>query len=76
MTACRKAGRECGDIQNKYAVISADNRLKLHIDVAADPLMALSGEDKWNIEGGLSAAGRPGWLYSSLENGVWGATEQ
>ncbi|HFU3927852.1 TPA: VENN motif pre-toxin domain-containing protein, partial [Escherichia coli] len=68
MTACRKAGRECGDIQNKYAVISADNRLKLHIDVAADPLTALSGEDKWNIEGGLSAAGRPGWLYGSLEN--------
>lgn len=51
-----------------YAVISADNRLKLHIDVAADPLTALSGEDKWNIEGGLSAAGRPGWLYGSLEN--------
>ncbi|ABP58744.1 hypothetical protein Ent638_0054 [Enterobacter sp. 638] len=68
MTACRKAGRECGDIQNKYAVISAYNRLKLHIDVAADPLTALSGEDKWNIEGGLSAAGRPGWLYGSLEN--------
>lgn len=68
MTACRKAGRECGDIQNKYAVISADNRLKLHIDVAADPLTAISGEDKWNIEGGLSAAGRPGWLYGSLEN--------
>lgn len=68
MTACRKAGRECGDIQNMYAVISADNRLKLHIDVAADPLTALSGEDKWNIEGGLSAAGRPGWLYGSLEN--------
>lgn len=68
MTACRKAGRECGDIQNKYAVISAENRLKLHIDVAADPLTALSGEDKWNIEGGLSAAGRPGWLYGSLEN--------
>ncbi|MDJ7444054.1 hemagglutinin repeat-containing protein [Salmonella enterica] len=68
MTACRKAGRECGDIQNKYAVISADNRLKLHIDVAADPLTALSGEDKWNIEGGLSAAGRPGWLYGSLKN--------
>lgn len=68
MTACRKAGRECGDIQNKYAVISADNRLKLHIDLAADPLTALSGEDKWNIEGGLSAAGRPGWLYGSLEN--------
>lgn len=43
MTACRKAGRECGDIQNNYAVISAYNRLKLHIDVAADPLTALSG---------------------------------
>lgn len=28
MTVCRKADRECGDIQNKYAVISADNRLK------------------------------------------------
>lgn len=68
MTACRKSGRDCGDIQNKYAVISADNRQKLHIDVAADPLTALSGEDKWNIEGGLSAAGRPGWLYGSLEN--------
>ena len=40
----------------------------MHIDVAADPLTALSGEDKWNIEGGLSAAGRPGWLYGSLEN--------
>ncbi|EBG9726626.1 hypothetical protein FJ636_22310 [Salmonella enterica] len=68
MTACRKSGRVCGDIQNKYAVISADNRQKLHIDVAADPLTALSGEDKWNIEGGLSAAGRPDWLYGSLEN--------
>lgn len=68
MTACRKSGEDCGSIQNKYAVISADNRLKLHIDVAADPLTALSGEDKWNIEGGLSAAGRPGWLYGSLEN--------
>lgn len=68
MTACRKAGGDCGSIQNKYAVISADNRLKLHIDVAAAPLTALSGEDKWNIEGGLSAAGRPDWLYGSLEN--------
>ncbi|OCK01137.1 contact-dependent inhibition effector tRNA nuclease [Escherichia coli] len=68
MTACRKAGGDCGDIQNKYAVISAENRQKLHIDVAADPLTALSGEDKWNIEGGLSAAGRPGWLYGSLTN--------
>ncbi|MFT2929930.1 contact-dependent inhibition toxin CdiA [Enterobacter sp. HK-058-C-ECC] len=68
MTACRKSGGECGGIQNKYAVISANNRLKLHIDVAADPLTALSGEDKWNIEGGLSAASRPGWLYGSLEN--------
>ncbi len=68
MTACRKAGGDCGDIQNKYAVLSAENRQKLHIDVAADPLTALSGEDKWNIEGGLSAAGRPGWLYGSLTN--------
>lgn len=68
MTACRKAGGDCGDIQNKYAVLSAENRQKLHIDVAADPLTALSGEDKWNIEGGLSAAGRPGWLYGSLVN--------
>lgn len=68
MTACREPGGDCGDIQNKYAVMSADNRQKLHIDVAADPLTALSGEDKWNIEGGLSAAGRPGWLYGSLEN--------
>ncbi|EBE6614567.1 hypothetical protein AB5G42_004448 [Salmonella enterica subsp. enterica serovar Teko] len=68
MTACRKSGGNCGDIQNKYAVISADNRQKLRIDVAADPLTALSGEDKWNIEGGLSAAGRPDWLYGSLEN--------
>ncbi|ENT5689450.1 hemagglutinin repeat-containing protein, partial [Salmonella enterica] len=68
MTACRKAGGDCGDIQNKYAVLSAENRQKLHIDVAADPLTALSGEDKWNIEGGLSAAGRPAWLYGSLEN--------
>ncbi|PSN07392.1 hypothetical protein C7G83_13770 [Siccibacter turicensis] len=68
MTACRTSGEDCGGIQNKYAVISADNRLKLHIDVAADPLTALAGEDKWNIEGGLSAAGRPGWLYGSLEN--------
>lgn len=68
MTACRKAGGDCGDIQNKYAVISAEHRQKLHIDVATDPLTALSGEDKWNIEGGLSAAGRPGWLYGSLEN--------
>ncbi|HCJ1013528.1 TPA: hypothetical protein NQM91_005109, partial [Salmonella enterica] len=57
MTARRKAGGDCGDIQNKYAVLSAENRQKLHIDVAADPLTALSGEDKWNIEGGLSAAG-------------------
>lgn len=48
------AGRECGDIQNKSAVISADNRLKLHIDVAADPLTVLSGEDEWNIEGDLA----------------------
>ncbi|EOP1923200.1 hemagglutinin repeat-containing protein, partial [Escherichia coli] len=68
MTACRKAGGDCGDIQNKYAVISAEHRQKLHIDVATDPLTALSGEDKWNIEGGLSAAGRPSWLYGSLEN--------
>ncbi|EPM7884613.1 hemagglutinin repeat-containing protein, partial [Escherichia coli] len=68
MTACRKAGGDCGDIQNKYAVISAEHRQKLHIDVATDPLTALSGEDKWNIEGGLCAAGRPGWLYGSLEN--------
>ncbi|BBQ64384.1 hypothetical protein WP2S18E08_43670 [Escherichia coli] len=66
--ACRKAGGDCGDIQNKYAVLSAENQQKLHIDVAADPLTALSGEDKWNIEGGLSAAGRPGWLYGSLTN--------
>lgn len=42
MTACRKAGGDCGDIQNKYAVISAEHRQKLHIDVATDPLTALS----------------------------------
>lgn len=41
MAACRISG---GSIQNKYALISADNRLKLHIDVAADPLTALSGK--------------------------------
>ncbi|HII2652807.1 TPA: hypothetical protein ACYZ8N_005452, partial [Escherichia coli] len=68
MTACRKAGGDCGDIQNKYAVLNAENRHQLHIDVAADPLTALSGEDKWNIGGGLSAAGRLGWLYGSLTN--------
>lgn len=68
MTACRKAGGDCGDIQNKYAVISGENRQKLHIDVAADPLVALAGEDKAQIEGGLDAAGRPGWLYDSLDN--------
>ncbi len=28
MTACRKAGGDCGDIQNKYAVLSAENRQK------------------------------------------------
>ncbi|EAC0789717.1 hypothetical protein D6K54_23885 [Salmonella enterica subsp. enterica] len=32
------------------------------------PMVGMSGEDKWNIEGGLSAAGRPAWLYGSLEN--------
>ena len=51
MTARRKSGEDCGGIQNKYAVISADNRLKSHIDIAADPLTALAGGDKWNIEG-------------------------
>ncbi|EPC9076071.1 hypothetical protein ACR3NC_005539, partial [Escherichia coli] len=59
---------DCGDIQNKYAVLNAENRHQLYIDVAADPLTALFGEDKWNIGGGLSAAGRPGWLYGSLTN--------
>lgn len=68
MTACRKAGGDCGDIQNKYAVISGENRQKLHIDVAAAPLVALAGEDKAQIEGGLDASGRPGWLYDSLDN--------
>ncbi|HHP7426467.1 TPA: hypothetical protein ACSC6M_003368 [Enterobacter roggenkampii] len=56
MNAYRKSGGKYGGIQNKYAVISANNQLNLQIDVAADPLTALSGEDKWNIEGGLSAA--------------------
>lgn len=40
----------------------------MHALVASDPLTALAGQTKWDIDGGLTAASRPDWLYGSLDN--------
>ncbi len=68
ITECKATGNDCSGIINNYAALSAYNRQKLHINIVADPLTVLSGEEKWNIEGGIAAAERPSWLYGSLDN--------
>ncbi|WP_234300319.1 hemagglutinin repeat-containing protein [Rahnella aceris] len=68
MTECRASGRDCSDTIRKYDVLNKENRADMQIQVAEDPLTALAGQTKWNIEGGLAAGERPDWLYGSLEN--------
>ncbi|WP_269812096.1 VENN motif pre-toxin domain-containing protein [Rahnella victoriana] len=68
MTECRASGRDCSDTILKYDVLNKENRADMQIQVAEDPLTALAGQTKWNIEGGLAAGERPDWLYGSLDN--------
>ncbi|QTF10776.1 VENN motif pre-toxin domain-containing protein [Brenneria izadpanahii] len=68
MTACRVSGDDCNAVISKYDTLNKENREELQQTLATDPLVVLSGETKWNVEGGLSAADRPDWLYGSLDN--------
>lgn len=70
MTACKSSGGNCDAVISKYEAKNKDNRDELQQKLATDPLIVLSGEDKWNVEGGLIAAdpNRPSWLYGSLDN--------
>ncbi len=68
MTACKAAGGDCSGIIRKYDALNKRNRIEMQEQVANDPLTALAGQTKWDIEGGLSAADRPDWLYGSLDN--------
>lgn len=70
MTACKASGGNCDAVISKYEAKNKDNRDELQQKLATDPLTVLSGEDKWNVEGGLIAADpdRPSWLYGSLDN--------
>ncbi|MDX5631180.1 VENN motif pre-toxin domain-containing protein, partial [Brenneria sp. L3-3Z] len=68
MTACKASGDDCDAVIRKYDSLNKENREELQQALATDPLVVLSGETKWNVEGGLSAANRPDWLYGSLDN--------
>ncbi|MFP1741062.1 VENN motif pre-toxin domain-containing protein, partial [Lonsdalea quercina] len=68
MTACKASGDDCDAVIRKYDSLNRENREELQQALAKDPLVVLSGETKWNVEGGLSAADRPDWLYGSLDN--------
>ncbi|MEE3643626.1 MULTISPECIES: VENN motif pre-toxin domain-containing protein [unclassified Brenneria] len=68
MTACKASGDDCDAVIRKYDSLNKENREELQQALATDPLVVLSGETKWNVEGGLSAAERPDWLYGSLDN--------
>lgn len=68
MTLCRASGGDCSDIIRKYDALNITNREDMQILVAEDPLTALSGQTKWDIEGGLAASERPDWLYGSMDN--------
>ncbi len=68
ITACKAAGKDCQPIIDKYAAIHKENSERYQKACQENSLVCAAGEDKLKIDGGISAASRPKWLYGSLDN--------
>ncbi|WMY74494.1 hemagglutinin repeat-containing protein [Buttiauxella selenatireducens] len=68
MTKCRSSDSNCSDIIKKYDALNKENRGDMQKQASDDPLTALAGQTKWDIEGGIAASQRPDWLYGSMDN--------
>ncbi|WP_455570254.1 VENN motif pre-toxin domain-containing protein [Xenorhabdus griffiniae] len=66
MTACKAAGSDCQPVIDKYAAIHKENSERYQKACQENSLVCAAGEDKLKIDGGISAASRPKWLYGSL----------
>ena len=68
MTTCRAAGENCQLIIDKYAKIHGKNSEKFRKACQRNSLECTAGYERLKLNGGISAAERPTWLYGSLDN--------
>jgi filamentous hemagglutinin len=68
MSACKSSGGNCQSVIDKYLKLNKQNSEQLNAVCSGDSLQCAAGMDKQLIDGGLSVADRPDWLYGSLDN--------
>ncbi|MBG3079115.1 VENN motif pre-toxin domain-containing protein [Proteus mirabilis] len=68
MTICKAAGENCQPIIDKYAKIHGKNSEEFRKACQRNSLECTAGYERLKLNGGISAAERPTWLYGSLDN--------
>ncbi|WP_338805235.1 VENN motif pre-toxin domain-containing protein [Xenorhabdus griffiniae] len=68
MTACKAAGEDCQPVIDKYAEIHRKNSESFKEECQRYSLNCTAGYERLKLDGGISAAERPTWLYGSLDN--------
>ncbi|WP_319927238.1 hemagglutinin repeat-containing protein [Xenorhabdus littoralis] len=68
MTACKAAGEGCQPVIDKYAAIHRKNSEEFRKACDGNSLECTAGYERLKLNGGISAAERPTWLYGSLDN--------
>ncbi|NBM96198.1 VENN motif pre-toxin domain-containing protein, partial [Proteus sp. G2660] len=68
ITICKAAGENCQPIIDKYATIQGKNSEEFRKACQRNSLECTAGYERLKLNGGISAAERPTWLYGSLDN--------
>nr|WP_282563733.1 hemagglutinin repeat-containing protein [Providencia stuartii] len=68
MTKCRSEGSDCQPVIDQYSKLNRKNSDKYKADCDRYSLNCTAGYERLKLDGGISAAERPTWLYGSLDN--------
>ena len=68
ITKCRAEGSDCQPVIGHYSKLNKINSDKYKADCARYSLNCTAGYERLKLDGGISAAERPTWLYGSLDN--------
>ncbi|HBC0990268.1 TPA: hypothetical protein IGZ61_005077 [Escherichia coli] len=68
ITKCRAEGSDCQPVIDHYSKLNKINSDKYKADCDRYSLNCTAGYERLKLDGGISAAERPTWLYGSLDN--------
>ncbi|WP_146024221.1 VENN motif pre-toxin domain-containing protein, partial [Providencia stuartii] len=68
ITKCRAEGSDCQPVIDHYSKLNKTNSDKYKADCDRYSLNCTAGYERLKLDGGISAAERPTWLYGSLDN--------